>query len=370
MKTLYFALPVLSLFLIGIGRRAEAQVITRDGKKSNVASVEPELYAFKSQTLEGRVKEAIEQGKQNDDGPILQLMGQYEKDPDKVLVLLKPYLDDPDPDVQFTIIGAVAGESDSKEALLLLTHYVTNKVTGQQAVTLIYNDYTRKQIIDKGGKRLKAIVLQSAVTNPYSVESYLILSCYKENPRILSFLQKRRESFNVIEQVSSGKNKYRMEKISGELTDRTSGLVALDLSLAELGDYEALKRVRNLLHLKQSKEVSVLLRHLKFVNNTTVLSGAIDQLKNRAVAQEVRSFDGKVIDYSRVCDEAMKDLRLRFDPPQKQSYDPPRRFTDAELLAAYKKYSALIASKAENSPNTNHLNIAPAPQSAETSRPQ
>lgn len=314
--------------------------------KSNVANPDIEIktvpYVFKSTSLRGRVEEAIEQGRESYIEPIIVLMRIYKSNPDKVLELLKPYVEDPNGDVKFTIIEAASFAPHSPAAMELLTAIVPSESYGAAAIDVFFRNYTRSQIVMEGGTPLKRALIRGAIRSRYTTNGYLLLSCFKNEPTILSFLERRRKTFpmspNAVKKGQGGEAPR----------DTSSEVVTLDLALVELGRADALKRVKRLFTQKQTDELLDLLRYLKYVENKTVLSQTVELLKNKEQAEVVRtSHDNSILDYSRVCDEALVALYKRAKLPltkknQNFDYIAPR-FSDQELTQAYKRLNAVFA---------------------------
>ncbi len=298
------------------------------------ATVELTPYKFKAEKLEGRIKEAMDQSKTGFSQPLDQLMEEYSTNPDKVLNLLKPYIDDPNPQVQFSLIDAAAYAPNSDQSLHILIHLLPNEDTGHAAVNTIYNIYSSSSLV-KRGVLLKSALLRSAVMSRYTTHGYLLLSCYKGDAEILQFLQKRRLTFDT-------QKKQLDEKPSPFANDWKEQIMSLDLALMELGDNKALERITQAFIDGNPKKVLALLRYLKFVNNKTVLSLAIGQLQNKAVVQMFYSTDGEILSSIRVCDSVLPLLQTRFSPSEEVRFERPHPYSDTELNDAAQKFLALL----------------------------
>ena len=293
-------------------------------------------YAFKAKNLEGRVKEAIEQGRQKYDAPMNQVIEQYGNQLDKVFTILNTYVNDPDPSVQFTLIQAASLAPQRPEAMAILIALTPNENTGWNAVQVIYEQYNQAQVIERGGLPLKNALFRNAMNSRWATQTYLLMSLYDYGPSVTKFLRTRRATF--------ARDALKSRKPIDDQIDRTRESVALDLGLIGMKDSEALKRIQELFARNKTEEVVALLQFLKFVRNKTVLMGSVELLHNKNIAQRsVSADDNSVVDSARVCDEALLELRSRFDgTPRPFSFVLPH-FSDAELEAAYRKYKAQVA---------------------------
>lgn len=293
-------------------------------------------YIFKAKDLEGRVKEAVEQGRQKYDGPIHQVIEQYGNHLDKVFAVLKTYVDDPDSSVQFALIEAASLAPQRPEAMAILIRLMPDEDIGWSAVQVIYERYSQDQIIKRGGLPLKNALFRNAMNSRWATQTYLLMSLYDYGPSVTRFLRTRRATF--------ARDALKSRKPNEERIDRTRESVALDLGLIEMQDAEALQRVKLLLQHNKTEEVTALLQFLKFVRNKTVLMGAVELLHNKNIAQQSFSAnDNSVVSSVRVCDKALLELRSRFDgTPRPFSFELPN-FSDAKLEAAYQKYKAQVA---------------------------
>ncbi len=315
---------LLAAFALGQCSRAD---------ETTVISTAEIPYVFKAKSLQGRVTEAMEQSKKGDGQPLDQLVDEFAADPDKVLKLLKPYWDDPSAQVQFGLIQAAEEAPQSDEALPILMHLLSKPEAGNDVAMSLYRTYSAAQLLERGGTVLKSALLRSVVVERGATYGYLLLSCYKDDPAIVQFLQKRRLTFKILPEGGGGIEELRRRVLYQKM-------MALDLALVELGDAPALERVSQSFASGEPGKVVALLHYLKFVNNKTVLAAAIAQLQNQAVAQEFHSETGDHVTSVRVCDVALPLLRSRFAVKGKTSgvlHDPTDRYSDAEILDASQK---------------------------------
>ena len=288
-------------------------------------------YVFKAKDLEGQVREAVEQN-----GPIVQVMEEYADHLDKVFAVLKTYVKDPNSSVQFTLIEAASSAPRRPEAMAILIALAPDEDTGWNAVQAIYERYNRSQIVQGGGLSLKNALFRNAINSRWATQTYLLMSLYDYGPSVMRFLRTRRETFI--------RDALKNRKSNEEYIDRTRESVALDLGLVEMKDAQALQRVKALFQRNETKEVVSLLQFLKFVRNRTVLMGAVELLHNKNISQQSFDVNDNSVTYSaRVCDEALPELRSRFDGTQPSFSPQLPNFSDEELEAAYQKYKAQVA---------------------------
>lgn len=278
---------------------------------------------FKSSTLEGQVDESIQHSKQGVLGYIIQLMKSHHRSPDIVLSYFEKYKNNSNEDVKFSVIVA-ASNAHTRKAMDILTTMSTDHDVSNDAIAAIYNGYTQQQISGIGGIKLKTALVRAFIFDRSSTYSPLLLSLFGRKKTTIALLKRR--------------------LISYDSSNYAPQIVCINLALANLGDTSAKSKIVDDFSRNHTQNLLSIMSHLKFVQDRTVLSHVVSLLNNKNNANEVGFPEGPP-EYTRLCDEAMVALQVKFDPSQPRSYGPPRRFTDAELLAAYKKYSALLAAR-------------------------
>lgn len=142
-------------------------------------------FKFHSALLNEQVAEAMQLGKEGLVEPIDLLMEMYKSDPDKVIILIEPYVSDSNADA-YTIIRA-ASKAKTAKSLALLTALVTDSSLGWEATRNIYYNFDYWQVINWGGKKLKTNLFHSVFKSRYSTHGYLLLSCFKNDEDTISF---------------------------------------------------------------------------------------------------------------------------------------------------------------------------------------
>ena len=314
------------------------------GQDQGVSDQQPTLveikYQWQSTTLPGRVKEALEQGQQHYMGPAINLMELHQDNPDEVLVLFKSYLEGADYDTESTILSA-ASHAKTKLSLEILGSLLTSADNGTYAAISIYQGFTCQELGELGDQQLKQNLFRAVFKQRDTVEGYLLLSCFETDGKIIDFLGKRRQSFE-----QENKRQAKLKTPEWESIGRKLRIVAIDLTLAEMGNAEALARVGQIFGSKDNESLRLLLRYLKFVENKAILRQTVELLKDESIAIKVEDTEGEITRTVRICDLAFFALGQRTGTllPQYRYLDEQSlpHFSDQELNEGYKKFKLIL----------------------------
>jgi len=216
------------------------------------------------------------------------------------------------------------GSSKTYVFIPILAYMAEDREVGNSAIKFLYHNYTSKHIA-KSGPKVRAALVRSFVNDYYSTYATLLLSYFSYEKSIIPLLNGRRVTY-------SNNSSF------------TPQIVTSDICLLVMGDKNSYIRVKEYFSKRNVAKLLFLFLYIKPVNQKQILLSVVDLLKDKGNARMIR-FPGKDPTYTRMCDEAMIALQEKFNPSIAESYGPPRRFTDAELLAAYNKYSTLLTAK-------------------------
>ncbi len=315
-KFLLVALTVAYLFSIQNNLCASPSVVTTS--RTQMIKVR-----FNSNTLRGRVAESMSHAEKSDLSYIDTLVDIYKDHPDLLVSTIETYKSDKDENIRYAVIWTCS-RIKTKKSLDLLIYMMGDLSIRQDAVDSIYSTYTYSEIISFSSKRLRSALLRYFVLNRDSTSSTLLLSCFRLDSKTQNILVSRRSG------------------LIQEKSNNTDEIMCIDICLSEMGRDEYVEQVRQSIKNDPVKSSISLLNNLKFVRNKEVLLLAIVLLRNKTNVVRTGLADGPTI-YIRVCDKAMTSLHEKFYPRALPSLTSPRRFTDAELDAAFKRYKAKVA---------------------------
>lgn len=192
-RTCSVASLLLTLFVSPEFQRCEAadQLHVTGGKLTRIP------YVFKETSFQGRFNEAMDEAKDYDVVPMDELLYHCHNDPSEIYERLKPYVNDPSDGVKYTIIYACRFYPFNPQALKFLTKLVPDYNLTEPATNIFYQDYTSRQIVEKGGPSLKHALFQAVFHNRYVTYAYLLLTCFKKDPAVDRFLERRRKTFTI-----------------------------------------------------------------------------------------------------------------------------------------------------------------------------
>lgn len=281
---------------------------------------------FKSAILQERVAESVEQAKQNDLSYVNELMRLNKANPDRVLTFFEKFKKHPISNVRFAVIEAASNVKTTK-SLSILTSMVTDPDVGHDAVRVLYDNYDCEEIATKGGKRLQSSLLRKFVSDRYSTYGTMLLACFNDSDKVTNLLEMRRKSY-----LTNSKRVVNEE------------LVAIDLTLIEMGKEEALLRIQNSFSQRKVENILIILRYIEKIQNSTVLLRIVELLKDNNKARRIGAPD-EPPKYTRMSDEALEALSLKFGSSNRMGYGPPQRYSDSEIKQAYTRFKKLYSAK-------------------------
>lgn len=308
--------------------------------------------------LEKQVATAITAARQNDLGPTYALKAE------QALPYFEKYFADPNETVREAVVD-VAAAAHTPEAVNVLTTLVVDPSVGVRATNALYESFDKLSLRRTGGERLKASLLSCLAQEPYYVSSdVVLLTCFPHDIGVLSALTKLRQGYN--------KDNGKRQSLA------PVDALSINLALSELGQPDALDRVRATIKQGDISLLPALLDKLKFVDNQTTLKSLVSLLRDKRYTksgittsaeppallippgQDPREYlrthptapvSGPQTYYYRVCDIALLrlaertgvDIGIPAVMDGIRRHNPllqPRNYTDAELALAYRRLSA------------------------------
>lgn len=313
--------------------------------------------------LEKQVATAITAARQDDLGPALAFRTNSRAE--QALPYFEKYIADPNEVVQ-TAVVEVAAAAHTPEAVKVLTTLVVDPSVGVRATHALYDNFNKLSLRRTGGEKLKASLLSSLAQERYYVSSdvVLLLTCFPHDIGVLSALTKLRQGYNK-------------DNAKRQILAPVDAL-SVNLALSELGQPDALDRVRATIKQGDISLLPALLDKLKFVDNQTTLKSLVSLLRDKRYTksgittsaeppallippgQDPREYlrthptapvSGPQTYYYRVCDIALLrlaertgvDIGIPAVMDGIRRHNPllqPRNYTDAELALAYRRLSA------------------------------